>query len=196
MRVLIVDDNRDAADSLATLLGLWGHAAEVAYDGRAGYAAAVARPPDCVVSDIAMPGVDGYELAALVRATPSLRRARLVALTAYSDADRAAKVAAAGFSHHLTKPVDLNRLREVLSVLDRIENAAERAAALAERNAALAAQTHELAQRNVELAGATKDLIQEVQVEVRDLKDEVVDLKAQVTDLVQKQHGDQPPAGE
>src|SRR5439155_1214139 len=82
LRVLIVDDNRDAADSLAALVRLWGHEAHTAYDGEAGFATACAFRPDCLLLDINMPRVDGYALARRLRQCPELKAARVLALSA------------------------------------------------------------------------------------------------------------------
>src|SRR5262245_35005774 len=101
LHVLVVDDNRDAADSLCLLLRLWGYDCRVAYDGAAGLRAACDYQPDCWLLDIAMPGLDGYTLARRVRAQPSLVRAKLVALTAYSDETHVRRSQEAGFDLHL-----------------------------------------------------------------------------------------------
>jgi CheY-like chemotaxis protein len=106
LRVLIVDDNRDAADSLCMLLRLWGHDCHVAYDGVAGFRAACDFQPDCLLVDIAMPELDGYTLARTVRAQPGLERATLLALTAYSDEEYVRCSREAGFDLHLIKPTD------------------------------------------------------------------------------------------
>src|SRR5690349_3821302 len=88
LRVLVVDGNADAADSLCALLRLWGHEARAAYDGPAGLELASALVPDCLFLDIGLPGLDGYELARRLRQQPPLREAKLVALSAYGDAER------------------------------------------------------------------------------------------------------------
>src|SRR6266702_3932849 len=83
-RVLIVDDNRDAADSLAMLARVWGYEARVAYDGEAALETALTFRPDCLLLDIGLPRLDGYALARRVRQQPGLETAKLVALSAYS----------------------------------------------------------------------------------------------------------------
>jgi PAS domain S-box-containing protein len=113
--VLVVDDNRDAADSLAALLGALGAEARALYDGHAALVALERGPsPDVLILDIGMPGLDGYELARRVSARPRGERPMLVALTGFgADADRY-RAREAGFDHHVLKPADLPALREVL----------------------------------------------------------------------------------
>ncbi len=114
-RLLIVDDNRDAAETLAALLTALGVTVAVANNGHEALEEVAAFAPDAVVLDIGMPGMDGYEVARRMRATRGPDDLTLIALTGWGqDADvRLAR--AAGFDHHLVKPPDLDRLREVLS---------------------------------------------------------------------------------
>ena len=114
-KVLVVDDNRDAADSLSLLLGLGGASpglqVETAYDAPQALERAAALRPDAVVLDIGLPGMDGYELARRLRELPGLADVQLIAVTGYGrETDRQAAVAA-GFQLHLTKPVDPEELR-------------------------------------------------------------------------------------
>jgi two-component system CheB/CheR fusion protein len=112
--ILVVDDSRDSADTLARLLRRQGHEVGVAYEGPSACAAAVALTPDVVLLDLGLPGMDGYEVARRLRAEPSLDGVCLVALTGYgSEADRR-KSEAAGFDAHLVKPVEFDALRRVL----------------------------------------------------------------------------------
>jgi len=105
-RVLIADDNVDAADSLNNLVRLMGYATRVARDGHEAFAMAKAEPPDIALLDIGMPGLDGYELARRIRAEPWGRHIRLVAVTGWGqEADRRSS-AEAGFDLHWVKPVD------------------------------------------------------------------------------------------
>jgi signal transduction histidine kinase/CheY-like chemotaxis protein len=114
LRVLVVDDNADAAESLAALLGLEGHAVELAYDGPQALALLDGFAPDVALLDIGLPGMDGYQLARAIRQRPDGRALRLVALTGYGhDSDRA-RTAAAGFDAHLVKPVEMAALGAVL----------------------------------------------------------------------------------
>ncbi|VTR95120.1 histidine kinase : Putative sensor histidine kinase OS=Variovorax paradoxus B4 GN=VAPA_1c17480 PE=4 SV=1: HisKA: HATPase_c: Response_reg [Gemmata massiliana] len=114
-RVLIVDDNPDAGDSLAELLRLSGHAVEVARSGMLGLEAARKLRPDTALLDIGLPGMSGYELAGRLRAEPFGAGVLLVALTGYGQEDDRKRSAEAGFDHHLTKPADLSALMKLLS---------------------------------------------------------------------------------
>jgi PAS domain S-box-containing protein len=113
MRVLVVDDNVDAANVLAHLLRLAGHEVSLAYDGPAALAAATAVPPDLVLLDIGLPGMDGYAVAERLRASGHARAA-LVALSGYGREDDIRRSRAAGFDHHLVKPIDFAELWRVV----------------------------------------------------------------------------------
>ena len=105
LRVLVVDDNRDAADSLALLLEIAGHEARAAYTGREALSLARELRPDVILLDLGMPGMDGYEVASRLRRDPATRGVTLIALTGWGqEADRK-RSAEAGFDRHLTKPV-------------------------------------------------------------------------------------------
>jgi CheY-like chemotaxis protein len=109
-----VDDNADGLETLALLLELSGHQVRTAADGPAALAAAAAFRPDVVLMDIGLPGMDGYEVARLLRADPAFNGTRLIALTGWGqDTDRA-RSSKAGFDLHLVKPVDPAELRRVL----------------------------------------------------------------------------------
>jgi PAS domain S-box-containing protein len=114
-RVLIVDDNVDAANSLALLLGLGGHETQVAYGGREALERVEAFQPEVVLLDIGLPEMDGYELAGHLRAMPQSNGFRLIALTGYGQSDDHQHALAAGFDDHLTKPVDLPTLERTLA---------------------------------------------------------------------------------
>ena len=116
-RVLVVDDNVDAAESLALLLRLGGHEVRVAHDGPAALALAEADPPEVALLDLGMPGMDGYELAGRFRGHPALRDVLLVALTGWGQAEDRRRTAAAGFDHHLVKPVEPDRIQDVMRSL-------------------------------------------------------------------------------
>jgi PAS domain S-box-containing protein len=106
LRLLVVDDNRDAADSLALLLEAAGHPVRVAYDGRTALAVAEAFRPDVALLDIGLPDLSGHEVARRLRAAAWGRHMRLIALTGWGQDDDRRRSAEAGFDHHLTKPVD------------------------------------------------------------------------------------------
>jgi two-component system CheB/CheR fusion protein len=113
-RVLVIEDNTDAADTLRDLLIMWGHDVQVAYDGRQGVDTARAFRPELVLCDIGLPAMDGYEVARAIRADPALTSALLVALTGYATPEDRQRAAAAGFHRHLAKPVAIEHLEDVL----------------------------------------------------------------------------------
>jgi PAS domain S-box-containing protein len=114
-RVLVVDDNTDAAQSLADLLGLLGHDARTAHDGEAGVAAAEAFRPHLVLMDLGMPRLNGYDAARRIRAEPWGGGMVLVALTGWGQEDDRRRTAEAGFDRHLVKPVDPAALAGLLA---------------------------------------------------------------------------------
>jgi PAS domain S-box-containing protein len=116
-RVMIVEDNLDAAESLQMLLELLGHEVRLAHDGAAALPLALEHRPDVMLVDIGLPGVDGYEVARRVRAEPSLAGTVLVAVTGYGRAEDKQRAQAAGFDLHLTKPVELGALRGLVARL-------------------------------------------------------------------------------
>jgi PAS domain S-box-containing protein len=118
-RVMVVDDNRDAADSLAVLLTLSGHEVRAAYDGPAALALAGEFRPSLVFLDIGMPGMDGYDVARHLRGEPALDGIALVALTGWGqDGDRR-RASAAGFDRHLVKPIEPDAVRQLLIEIGR-----------------------------------------------------------------------------
>ncbi len=115
LRILVVDDCRDAADSLALLLTVLGHQVRTAYDGPAALEMAASFLPEVVLLDIGLPGMDGCEVACRLRERPETRDAVLVACTGYGqEADRK-RCREAGFDHFLLKPFELDELQRVLS---------------------------------------------------------------------------------
>ena len=117
LRVLVVDDNRDAADSTAELLAICGADVTARYDGETGLAAVVEWKPDAVILDLTMPGMDGYAVARRIRAVSASVQSRgplLVALTALGDEQTKERAAGCGFNLHFTKPVDPAELLHVL----------------------------------------------------------------------------------
>ncbi|OWW22543.1 hypothetical protein AYR66_26605 [Noviherbaspirillum denitrificans] len=116
LRILIADDNTDAAESLSTLLEVSGHTTCVASDGRRALAMAQDFRPDVVFLDIGMPGMSGYEVALALRKTPGVEQAYLVALTGWGSNDDQARSKAAGFDHHLTKPARFADIEQLLRV--------------------------------------------------------------------------------
>jgi signal transduction histidine kinase len=115
-RVLVVDDNRDAANTLAVLLRAMGHEARTAYGGEEALRAAPQFRPDAIVLDIGMPGLSGYEVARRVRGQDWGRRVALIALTGWGQQRDKALAAQAGFDRHLTKPVDAAALAAAFEI--------------------------------------------------------------------------------
>jgi PAS domain S-box-containing protein len=113
-KVLIADDNRDAAESLAVLLRMDGHNVTIAYDGPQALALLAHTRPEVALLDIGMPGLNGYEVAQRVRHDPLGRAIILIAVTGWGQDRDKAQAHAAGFDHHFTKPVDPGRLTELL----------------------------------------------------------------------------------
>lgn len=114
LKVLVVDDNVDAADTLNALLGMDGFAVRTVYDGVAAVAQARAAAPDIVIMDIGMPGMDGYDAARLIRQQPDGEKIVLIALTGWGQSTDRRRAREAGFDHHLVKPVDYDLLMRCL----------------------------------------------------------------------------------
>ncbi len=110
-RILVVDDARASAETLALLLRAIGHDVSTAHDGRSAVDWTLKNKPEIVFLDIAMPGMDGYEVARRIRETVGLEEIVLVALTGYGQEDDRRRASEAGFNHHLTKPTSLAALR-------------------------------------------------------------------------------------
>jgi CheY-like chemotaxis protein len=114
-RVLIVDDNRDAADALALLLRIHGYRPTVAYDGDEAIEVAARIPPEIALVDLGLPGIDGCEVAQRLRQEPALSRVLLVALTGFGRESDRARSLEAGFHVHLVKPVSPDDLLATLA---------------------------------------------------------------------------------
>jgi signal transduction histidine kinase/ActR/RegA family two-component response regulator len=117
LQILVVDDNRDAANTLGMLLTMLGSDVEVAYSGAAALRACETKQPDVVFLDLGMPQMDGYEVARLLRRMPNGDAIRIVALSGWGQERDRSETAAAGFDHHLIKPVDISALQYVLTTL-------------------------------------------------------------------------------
>ena len=113
-RVLVVDDNVDAAESLAELLALKGHQTRASTDSHAALALAGSFAPEVVLLDIGLPEIDGYQLARTLRQMPQTRNALVVAVTGYGQPEDRRATKAAGFDHHLVKPVGLQQLEQLI----------------------------------------------------------------------------------
>jgi CheY-like chemotaxis protein len=118
-RVLVADDNRDGAESLAILLQVEGHEVQVVHDGAAALAALEQSQPDVALLDIGMPGLNGYEVAQRVRSTPIGRSVLLIAITGWGQDSDKARALESGFDHHFTKPIEPERITELVRIYRR-----------------------------------------------------------------------------
>jgi PAS domain S-box-containing protein len=114
LRILVVDDNRDAADSLGMVLRMMGHEVEIAHDGLEAVGAATSFRPDVALLDIGLPKLDGYEVASRIRKQHPAGGIVLVALTGWGQEEDRQRAREAGFDHHLTKPVEFKVLQKML----------------------------------------------------------------------------------
>ena len=118
-RILVVDDNVDSAESLGALLKIMGAEIRVVYDGPSALELVATFVPDVVLLDIGLPEMDGYEIARRLRALPQLEATVLVAQTGWGQEEDRRRSEAAGFDHHLVKPVDFDALEQLLAQLPR-----------------------------------------------------------------------------
>jgi CheY-like chemotaxis protein len=117
-RILVVDDNRDAADSLGLFLKFMGAAVDVAYDGATALELLPAFRPEIVLLDVGMPVLDGFEVARRMRQLPEGQNILLVAITGWGQEEDRRRTADAGFDQHLVKPVDPVMLQNLLAAFD------------------------------------------------------------------------------
>jgi len=117
MRVLLIEDNADAAETMTILLELLGHRVRSAADGLTGLAFALSEVPDVMLVDIGLPGIDGYEVARRVRREAGLKDVVFVALTGYGREEDKQNAIAAGFEYHLVKPVNPGMLNGLVAKL-------------------------------------------------------------------------------
>jgi two-component system OmpR family response regulator len=172
LRVLVADDNRDAADTLGVLLRMWGYQVRVAYDGAQALQVLDEYRPDCLFLDIGMPLVDGYAVARRVRQQPELRGVKLVALTAYSDEEHLRRVWEAGFNNYLPKPADPSEVKRMLEML---------------------AEVKHLAEQNLAMLRVVKDEVEDIREELKEVKDEVKEIREELKSIKEDaDHG--PPA--
>jgi signal transduction histidine kinase/ActR/RegA family two-component response regulator len=116
-RVLIVDDNADSAESMAVLLRFHGHEVRLAYNGQAALEEAHAFRPEVMFLDLDLPKVDGYEVARRLRREPAMRDMTMVAMTGYGQEEDRQRTQEAGFQSHMVKPVDFDKIEELLASL-------------------------------------------------------------------------------
>jgi len=159
LSILVVDDNRDAANSLAEVLRLFGHQVRVRYGGVEGLREALASPPDCLILDVWMPDLDGYTVAGRLRGEPATRAVRMIAYTAFSDHEHVRRIKESGFDYHLVKAADLSELKEMLTMIQELKQ--------------LANTTAEVARQNIELTAQTKDILQEAKTEFRQTRNQI-----------------------
>lgn len=114
-RILVVDDSKDTADSMVQVLGFWGHHAEGCYNGPSALKAAQTFQPHVVLVDLSMPGMDGFQFAQSLREQPESQHAVLMALTGHSDDAYRSCAWGMGFAQYLVKPIDLDKLRGLLT---------------------------------------------------------------------------------
>ena len=115
LRVLVVEDNVDAAETLTMVLAACGHEIRTANDGHAAVRTALEFRPQVVLLDIGLPGLNGFEVAKLLREAPGLGEFVLIAMTGYGEVAARARSKAVGFDHHLVKPVDIDKILEILA---------------------------------------------------------------------------------
>jgi PAS domain S-box-containing protein len=119
LRILVVDDSEDTADTMGTLLEMAGHAIQIAHSGPAALEAAATFQPDVVLLDIGLPGLDGYQVAERLRADPTMEGVTLIAASGYGQEEDRRRSMEAGIDRHLVKPVDLKELQDLLAMVAR-----------------------------------------------------------------------------
>jgi CheY-like chemotaxis protein len=113
-RVLVVDDNIDAADSIAAVLSLSGHEVQIAHDGHAAVRLALSFRPEFIFLDLGMPGLDGFGVAQRLRSEPGFEKVRIIAVTGYGSEQDRRRCLEGGFDQHYLKPVDPKFLESLL----------------------------------------------------------------------------------
>jgi CheY-like chemotaxis protein len=178
-RILVIDDNRDVADSLVMLLEVWGYDARAVYHGTGALEAARNYGPDLIVSDIDLPGIDGYRLAQELRRTESFERTPLIAITATSDERRAKE---AGFDHHLIKPANPDAVHQLLRDLRAMEKRLDRVESTTQQHGEVVTEVRDLVK---EVKEDMKEIRQGLQAEVQELKQELREVKEDVKEIKQ-----------
>jgi len=174
LRILVVDDNKDAADSLSMLLRMWGYDARPIYDGTEAIPAAYAYKPDCIVTDIGMPGMNGYQLAETVRREKAFKGMTLIAISAFADPGR---VKAAGFDHLLLKPADPDAVQAIVRRLQSMERRLEEARKLSEQQSRMILDATAVMKEVKEDVKEIKEELREVKENVKEIKEELREVK-------------------
>jgi CheY-like chemotaxis protein len=173
LRILVIDDNCDAADTLSTLLRLWGFEVRAVYTGGEAIATAREFKPDCVLTDIGLPDLDGYRIAELFRQDDALKHVPLIAISAVYDSER---TKAAGFDYELTKPASPTLLQTLLKRFLQMDKRLERA--------------DEIIQKQGEVVSEAKELIKEVKTDMKEIKEEIKEVKQDVQEIKEKLQDD------
>lgn len=113
--ILVIDDNREAANLLVQMLQICGHDSAAVYNGIDGLVAAARLLPDIILLDLAMPGTNGFEILKILRQTPATQNASVVAFTASYDTATRQRASLAGFDFHLAKPASIGRIMQIIS---------------------------------------------------------------------------------
>jgi CheY-like chemotaxis protein len=137
LRVLVVEDDTESLQLMGALLDLWGYQPRLTPDGPAGLAAASTEMPDVALLDIGLPGMDGFEVAQKLRATPGGSDILIVAVTAFRGETHRERAFECGFDKYLMKPVDIETLRLVLAEASRVQGLAAADASAAVLSATL-----------------------------------------------------------
>jgi PAS domain S-box-containing protein len=117
LRILVVDDSADTAETMGTLLEMAGHTIQLAHSGPAALEAAAASPPDVVILDIGLPGLDGFQVAQRLRENPAMKDVTLIAASGYGQEEDLRRSREAGIDRHLVKPIDLRELQDLLAAV-------------------------------------------------------------------------------
>ncbi len=115
LRVLVVEDDPESLQLMGILLSMWGYQPHLEADGPSGLTAAAKEMPDVVLLDLGLPGIDGFEVARTIRASPGGDAPLIVAVTAFRGEEHRRRALASGFDKYLMKPVDIDTLRLVLA---------------------------------------------------------------------------------
>lgn len=115
LKVLIIDDNKDLSEIMCDLIGFLGHKTICSLDGKDGIAKAKELHPDIIICDIGLPGMDGYEVAQLMRKDDEIKDAFLIALSGYAGPEDRKRSKEAGFDRHLAKPADISAIERVIA---------------------------------------------------------------------------------